>query len=202
MVENFQLIAITSERNIVGEINDINALFDAGLPLLHIRKPGHTSEEVKNMLNAIPGDFHPKIVIHSHYELLRDFNLKGAHLPEEVRKKGELSGIRKIVSTSFHNIGDIVTEKMNFEYIFFSPVFQSISKKGYLPAIEPEAIKAFFNSTEGSAKPPIIALGGITDATILQARDMGFQGAAFIGYIWEHHDPVAQLKKLQAILQA
>jgi thiamine-phosphate pyrophosphorylase len=198
MAKDFKLIIITEEKDIYGESQLIPLLFEAGLPLLHIRKPFHTLQETKALIKSIPAAFHSKIVLHGHYELLNDFNLKGAHLPERIRKESDISQIKSIVSTSFHTLEDIGTEKINFEYAFFSPVFQSISKPGYGPSSETKKIKDHLASNKTTY--PLIALGGITDKNILQLPDMGFKGAACIGYIWEHHNPVEQYKKLQIIL--
>lgn len=201
LTETFKLIVITPEKDIAGEPGLINALFEVGLQLLHLRKPAYSVAETRNLLNAVSVHFHPKIVLHSHYELLNDFNLKGAHLPEKIRNTTNTDGIKHIISTSFHTMEDILIEKMNFEYAFFSPVFQSLSKQGYKPTMEPEVLKDLFNSNRNKIRFPVIALGGITDKNILQAQDMSFNGAACIGYIWENHSPVKQLKKLQKILQ-
>lgn len=198
--ENFNLIVITPEEDIANEAGFINQLFEAGLQLLHIRKPANSIQQTKKMLQSISPAFHPKIVIHSHYELLNNFELKGIHLPERVRKEGNISGLKNIVSTSFHTLEDIKTEKMNFEYAFFSPVFQSISKQGYEPATKIEKIKEFFKSN--TIRVPIIALGGITGKNILQLPDIGFNGAACMGYIWKNANPLEQFEKLQKILRA
>jgi len=201
MSENFKLIVITSEKNIAGEAGLINDLFNAGLQMLHMRKPTHTIDEIRKLLNVISPAYHSKIVLHNHYELLNDYNLKGAHLPEKIRKEGIAGKIKHIVSTSFHSPEDILTTKLNLEYAFFSPVFESISKQGYKPIRETKILNAFFKNNKDRIRFPIIALGGITDKNILQTRDIGFSGAACIGYIWENTSPVAQFKKLQKIVQ-
>jgi len=201
-VENFNLIIITPEKDIANEAVLINELFKAGLKLLHIRKPLYTIHQIRNLLNIIPVSFHSKIVLHSHYELLHDFSLKGIHLPEKTRKEGNLTGMKNIVSSSFHNLVDIKSEKINFEYAFLSPVFPSISKQVYKPSLETETIKKFFHDDINKIRFPVIALGGITDKNILQSIDMGFNGAATIGYIWESANPVEQFDKLQKMLQA
>jgi len=201
MADTFKLIVVTPEKDIAEEPALIKALFEAGLTILHVRKPDFSSQELISLFKAIPQEFHPKIVIHNNYELLNNFNLKGAHLPEKNRKGGDISWIKNIVSTSFHRLEDIRAEKINFEYVFFSPVFQSISKKGYGPSVEIKVLNEFLH-TKGTQIPfPIVALGGITDKTILQAKDMGFNGAACIGYIWEGSNPVERFIKLQKIIQ-
>jgi thiamine-phosphate pyrophosphorylase len=200
MAENFMLIVITAEEAMENETALINALFETGLPVLHLRKPSYPSRELAALIHSIPEKFHQKIVIHNNYELLSDFNLMGAHLPEKIRKEGRLRGIKNIVSTSFHSLEDLRNEKLSFKYAFLSPVFQSVSKQGYLPSIKPKAIKDLFHSYKVLIRFPVIALGGITDKTILEARDMGFHGAASVGYIWESLNPAEQFKKLQNIL--
>lgn len=199
--ENFKLIVITPEKYITGEAGLINALFDAGLQSLHIRKPSYHSEGTKNLLNSISKDFHPKIVLHGNYELLGDFDLKGAHLPERIRKGSRTSNIRNIVSSSFHRLEDIVIEEKHFEYVFFSPVFQSVSKQGYLPSIRMHKIKKYLQPDKNLIHLPVIGLGGITDKNIKEVYDMGFSGAACLGYIWENPKPIEQFSKLLRILQ-
>ncbi len=197
MPESFQLIVITPEQNIIGEAGNICRLFESGLEILHFRKPSNTIEEMRVILDAIPAIFHSKIVIHNHYELLNEFDLKGAHLPERLRKEGNTANIKNTISTSFHRLDDILAEQPNFKYAFFSPVFPSISKKGYKPVVELEIIKDFLKHRKSKIPFPMVALGGVTDKNILQARDVGFNGVALIGHIWESANPVGQFNKLQ-----
>ena len=199
MAEKFKLILITPEKNVRDEAAKINAMFDAGLQMLHIRKPAQNTQEVKSMVLSISPAFHSKIVLHSHYELLKDFNLKGVHLPEKIREEGNIHGMQNIVSSSFHVPEDMMRKKINLEYAFFSPVFKSISKPGYRPSKEVNYIKEFLIANGDNIGYPVIALGGITDKNILLLPDMGFSGAACIGYIWESSEPVNRLKRLQAL---
>jgi len=201
MPKNFRLIVITSEKDVEGEINTIGHLFDMGLEFLHIRKPTYDLHKTEQLIESISKVFHPRIVLHHHYELIQRYNLKGAHLPEKIRKAGITNETQKIISTSFHKLDDILNEKMDFEYAFFSPVFRSVSKKGYEPSIKPEILNTFFQSNKNKMPFPIIALGGITDKNILETKEIGFSGAATIGYIWESPNPVEKFKKLQRILQ-
>ena len=199
MGDNFKIIIITPEKDISEEVLLINALFEAGLELLHIRKPFYNLIETRHLIDSIPVYFHPRIVIHNHYELLQDYNLKGIHLPEKVREGAPIKQTIKVVSTPFHKMEDILSENKHFEYAFLSPVFSSISKQDYRPSFEIQKIKDFL------ACPlpfPIIALGGITDENVMQVRNMGFSGAACIGYVWESQNPVERLAKLKKAVTA
>ena len=193
MHSNFKIIIITSEKSLSEEGLLINALFESGLELLHIRKPGCDIAETQNLINSISVEFHPRIVIHSHYELLEDFNLKGIHLPENIRARADNLNLKKIVSTSFHNLEDISNEPTQFEYAFLGPVFPSISKQGYQPFLTIQQIKDFLIHP---VPFPVIALGGITDKNIMQIRTTGFSGAACLGYIWESPNPVERFEKV------
>lgn len=197
MTHYFKILIITPENVISREGTLINALFEAGLEVLHIRKPGLPKVEIQNLINSISADFHSRVVIHSHYELVHDFHLKGIHLPEKLRKEALTNETLKVISTSFHKLEDITNENKHFEYAFLSPVFESISKQGYHPFLAIQQIKSFL------AHPipfPLIALGGISDKNVMQVREMGFSGAACIGYIWESQNPVEQFNKLIKVL--
>ncbi len=196
MLLDFKLIVITPEKDMAGEAGIVNRLFEAGLQTLHVRKPNHTRQEIKNLLSEIHENFRHRVVLHQHYELLNEYDLKGSHLPENRRIEGDTGGIKNIVSTSFHKLADITREKRTFEYAFFSPVFRSISKKGHESSVDLATLKKFFQS---QAPFPIIALGGINEETIVLAKETGFYGAACIGHVWENSDPIAQFKKLQKI---
>jgi thiamine-phosphate pyrophosphorylase len=201
MPSNFKLIVITNETDIPGEDEKITGLFEAGLQTLHVRKYNLTRLEVINFLSRIPSKFHPGIVLHQHYDLLNKFNLKGVHLSENRRIGSDITQIRNIVSTSFHKLVNITLERANFEYAFLSPVFRSVSKQGHNPSIGSNDLKDFFTNNGGKIKFPIVALGGITDKNILQAKEIGFSGAACIGYIWEASNPVDHFTRLQKIVQ-
>jgi thiamine-phosphate pyrophosphorylase len=202
MSENFKLIVLTPEKEIEGESESIAELFEAGMQLLHVRKPEFTIGEMRQLLNAIPSSFHPRIIVHSHYELQNDFNIKGIHLPEKIRKEGTTGNLKNIISTSFHKLEDIVSTRLSFEYTFYSPVFNSISKERYKPKQDLIIIKDFLTTNKNFIKFPVIALGGITDRNILQAKSIGFNGAGCIGYIWDNPNPVEQFRTLQKSIES
>lgn len=87
------------------------------------------------------------------------------------------------------------------DYVTLSPLFDSVSKPGYLAGIDPaDACRRLRLRTDETAKPiptaiptelpvsgpgsRIIALGGITPDNISVARAAAFDGAAVIGAVW------------------
>jgi thiamine-phosphate pyrophosphorylase len=188
---SFKLIVITPEKNHPREFELITSLFENGLQILHIRKPQAAENELKNYLQQIPKKFYKKIVIHSHYKLAKELNLKGVHLTEKTRKEKRINSSLKIISTSFHSTIDILKSRRKYEYIFLSPVFDSISKKGYKGSFEIEDLKLLLKKNKN-----VIALGGINAENIKAVKQVGFFGVAFIGAIWQSKNPVKSYKEL------
>ena len=66
-------------------------LFAAGLPRLHVRKPGWSRAELADYLQAIEPQYRPRLVLHSHYDLAPAYGLGGIHLTETARRAPGLS---------------------------------------------------------------------------------------------------------------
>ena len=68
------------------------------------------------------------------------------------------------------------------DYLFLSPIFQSISKEGYgngFPWYELEEARE-----RGFINPKVFALGGIDASHIRQLKGLGFGGAVVLGALW------------------
>lgn len=176
------LILFTSEENTSAEKDQLIQFFENGLSLLHVRKPGMTEEALNLWLSQFEEKYLQKMVLHQHHCLVEVFSLKGIHLKESFRsarqdlskyiKRSQSDGFT--VSSSFHNLEELKKEASAFDYVFLSPVFNSVSKIGYKG-------KAF-NLKNLSYK--VIALGGIDTDTILKAKEMGYTGVAVLGAVW------------------
>ncbi|HTA61886.1 MAG TPA: thiamine phosphate synthase [Bacteroidia bacterium] len=188
---SFKLIVITPEKNHSKEFELITLLFESGLQLLHVRKPQASEDELRSYLTQIPKKFYKKIVIHSHYKLAKEFNLKGVHLAEKAKKEKQTNPSLKIISTSFHSTAAILKSRRKYEYIFLSPVFDSISKKGYKGNFEIEGLKLLLKKRKN-----VIALGGVNTKNIEIVKLIGFSGAASIGAVWENKNPIKSYKEL------
>ncbi|MDR0926789.1 MAG: thiamine phosphate synthase [Ignavibacteria bacterium] len=185
MADDFKLIVFTAPTLFNGEADIINSLFGSAMQLLHLRKPNVSYKQMQCLIMQIPPEFHPNIVLHSHYKLADKFNLKGIHLTEKTRHLyPQLSKKNaRIVSTSCHSIAELVQVKASYEYVFLSPIFNSISKQNYNAAFsKAELYRAV---SKGYIDSKVIALGGIDESNIQFVRNIGFGGAAVLGRIWE-----------------
>lgn len=186
------IIVITPEEVVQNETELINELFQEGLDLLHIRKPFMNPEEMTDFIQKIDFEFHHQLVLHSHYDLAKNFNISRFHFREIDRQNGLYkSFVDKMISTSVHDIEAFNKLNEDWEYSFISPVFPSISKKGYGE-----------NSTNlndikkrGNPNVKLIALGGINEKNINEVFEHGADGVALLGAIWESDEPLNVFKK-------
>jgi thiamine-phosphate pyrophosphorylase len=189
-----KIFVISNPVNIPKEHELINVLFEEGLEYFHLRKPEFSEIEMVEFLKKIKPKFLKRISVHSHYKLIEKYNLRGIHftnkyleaISEEEPKDLFKMAVKKNlqVSSSVHDLKEEIYLKYN--YVFLSPVFDSISKKGYKSHFDAEALKAFVNKIKSGRKyPELIALGGIEENKIEKVANMGFDGLALMGAIWE-----------------
>lgn len=178
-----KLIVITSPRFIAGEASLIASILNKGIDTVHLRKPNSTTQECAQLLDRIPHNLHKQIVIHYHHELCMDYALGGIHI-SPCHNIGQVRRYRGSVSRSCHNIDEIARFKHEYDYLFLSPIFNSISKQGYKQAFTFEQLQEA--SRKGIIDNKVIALGGVTAERIHLLKSIGFGGAALLGDVWRH----------------
>ncbi|KAF6259609.1 thiamine monophosphate synthase [Scenedesmus sp. NREL 46B-D3] len=191
-----QLVLITPPTINSTEPQLCNALFAAGLQVLHVRKPTAAVQEVRHYLQQLDSQYLQRVMVHQHHDLAFDFNLKGIHFKEKDRPAPPITRTRPglFQSTSLHSITEVLQDWQNLDYAFLSPIFDSISKEGYAAAnFDPVRL----TTALGTAQMPVYALGGITSERLPAVRDMGFAGAGILGAVWATEDPVASFKQFQ-----
>jgi thiamine-phosphate pyrophosphorylase len=186
-----RFILITPPGSAEDEHILITRMFEKGLPLLHLRKPGYDYYAMSGYLLKIPPEFHKRIVIHSCYELVKVFNLRGVHITGSNIAKNDIICRYKskegfTVSISCHNLEDLDNYDPCIDYIFLSPIFDSISKKNYKGRFSNNELKETLKRT----KIDVIALGGIMLTNMDEVKALGFKGMAFLGAVWESGDPI------------
>jgi thiamine-phosphate pyrophosphorylase len=176
-----KLIVITTEHFFEKEAFALNILFERGMETLHLRKPASTKTGLKNLLKQIDRRFHDRIVLHGYFSLINTFRLKGIHLNSRNPEYPAQIPLPRSVSRSCHSIREL-ENIAGLDYVFLSPVFDSISKSNYTQAFTSEDLlkaKSF-----GSIGKQVIALGGINPENIPAAGKYGFGGVAVIGALW------------------
>ncbi|MBQ8520258.1 MAG: thiamine phosphate synthase [Bacteroides sp.] len=179
-----KLILITPPTYFVEEDKIITALFEEGLDILHLRKPDTAPMYAERLLTLIPETYHKRIVVHDHFYLKEEFGLKGIHLSHRNPEAPE--GYKGHISRSCHSLEEVKEHKRMCDYVFMSPVFDSISKLNYNSAYtDKELMQA---RKAGIIDKKVIALGGIDLDNISEVKDYGFGGAAILGALWNKFD--------------
>lgn len=191
------VIVISNPTPVEQEHKIINALFDEGLSVFHLRKMDYSRKELNHLIIKINREHHSKIAFHQHHELAEHVGSKRLHYTEQERKKHahEIEGFKKgefILSTSIHNVAAYASLPDIFDYCFLAPVFDSISK----PELQSIITHDFKLPPRSATK--IIALGGISSTGIPDVKKYGFDGIAALGTIWQEPDKaVTNFKILQ-----
>ena len=168
-------IVITSPDFVSGEALFIDRLFGHGLDLLHLRKPGSTIEACRELLRQIPERWHSRIVLHDHFPLTGEFQLHGVHLNRRCPHAPD--GYSGSISCSCHSLEEVAKKKPTSDYVFLSPIFNSISKAGYEAAFSTAALHKA--AAESLIDNKVYALGGVSKEHIAQLKELSFGGAAF-----------------------
>ncbi len=195
-----KLVVITPSQNIENEHYILGKMIDMGLPSLHIRKPKLSPDNLKSYLKEFTKGQRRKIIIHTHHELLWNFNLKGIHVSKRSRKKQFSFFILKaklhlrrggfVMGTSCKSLSSLDENYRHFDYVMLSPVFTD--PDGHRPSFNASTLKKIIPVYPGK----VIARGGATLDSIQVAKETGFAGIAFQRYIWNNPEPVACFQQI------
>ena len=179
-----KLAIISQPQFFIEEDKIITTLFEEGLDLLHLYKPGSEPLYLERLLTLIPDDFHDHIVIHEHYYMKQEFDLAGIHL--DTPEQEVPNGYKGKVSRSCMRIDQLKELKKTSQYVFLHDIFDSLH--------QPE-VKSKFTLDEihqaskvGIIDKHVYALGGMNADNIRWAHDEGFGGVVICGDIWNRID--------------
>lgn len=187
-------VVYTNPYYLKGEIEKINDLFEAGLDELHVRKPGYSKSEMTKFIQQVDFKNWSKIVLHSHFDLVLKFNLRGIHVSPTKRRKWSFQWKRVYyrflkgniqISTTTSNL-DKFYKFYNFDKVFLGPLFNTSYRSDTLFAFEESQLRKELKNdlTE------VYAVGGINADNINRVYDLGFKGFALQSTIWKAVDPI------------
>lgn len=180
-----RLIAITTPKVTDDDASIIGRLLDRGIDIIHLRKPESTIDECRKLLTKLTAEQRSKIVIHDYPGLYSEFSLRGVHINRNITSLP--IGYNGSTSRSCHTFEEVLRYKEECDYLFLSPIFDSISKRGYKSRFSDEVLRRA--SVEGLIDSKVIALGGVTLDKIPYLRSLNFGGVAMMGAI---NDIIAQ----------
>jgi thiamine-phosphate pyrophosphorylase len=193
-------IVFSPNRTVENEVELVKRLFQEGLEIYHLKKSGYSSGRTKHYIQSIPEEYHNRIVLHNHHHLVKKFNLKGIHFPSADRKKRfrtwfKIKRLKRkrpwiTVSTSFHTINKLEDYNDLYDYVFLSPIFDSITRNDYQGGFKEYSLTNALNHSNYK----VVALGGVDYNKLESLNRMGFYGCALKGSIWTGKDPIDGFK--------
>lgn len=214
-----RIIVISAPDFLPGEVEAVTALLEAGAWRVHVRKPAAGSDSIARLLEEFPQCYRSRLSLHDHHELAENCGVGGVHLNS--RNPSAPDGFGGLVSRSCHSISELSQYGPVCDYMFLSPIFDSISKSGYTSRFSLEEIRRRIvagsdvatarmdvMSSDGNCRSVdwgrVFALGGVCPDNVRLLEDVGFGGAAVLGYIWEpfrlDHDCAALSERLRNLM--
>jgi thiamine-phosphate pyrophosphorylase len=170
---------MTQPTYFVEEDKILSALFDEGLDILHVNKPELDLVYAERLLSLLPQRILDRIVVHQHYFLKKEFDLRGIHIdrPEEPVP----DGMRRHVTRSTPNIDDLKAMKKECDYVMLHSLYDSLHDGAKASLTEDEMRAA---RKAGLIDKHVYALGGMSLENIAKAKELGFGGVVICGDLW------------------
>jgi thiamine monophosphate synthase len=181
----FVLAVITSPADIAGEMQCLEGMLEAGLEKLHLRKPGGVME---GLLERLAPRWASRLVVHGSVELAVRYGVPQVH--GAIKRAAPFAA-----STSVHSWEELKRLPAGVAYAFISPVFDSISKRGYTANADLLTIPS------GPLPCRPVGMGGVSADTIGLMMARGWTGAALLGWIWEEpQEAVSRFEQIKKII--
>ena len=203
-----KLAVVTSATSIDNEHEILERMLRHGLKNLHVRKPKYSKQKMRQFLEGFSKDSRDKIIIHSHHSLALSMRLKGIHLTEKHRESAfgiwkkfylfRMMRPKLHISSSYHKLSEVKDEGARYDYVFFSPVFESISKEDNKPSY---SLASMYDVFHNNPKIKALALGGVTADKISTCFETRFSGIALSGFLWESDNPIESFDEAKKLCE-
>jgi thiamine-phosphate pyrophosphorylase len=205
------LVLISPEGEDARETAVLGELFAAGLTRYHVRKPTWSSAQLEAWVRSLPVEWRPRMVFHQHHELVAVLGLGGCHwrdesgtgVPPVYLCAHEQDARATFTSRSCHDLATLRAALGYYDAVFFGPVFSSISKPGHGPiddATLQQLSTLLAQRTPAERRTAVLALGGVTADRLTRCAELGFDGVALLGAVWQAADPLAAFNEFQTAL--
>ncbi len=136
-------------------------------------------------------------IVNDRSDIARLSNADGVHLGQDdlpVQAAREIIGAGKLVGVSTHTDDEIdAALAVGADYLGFGPVFATASKEAAPP---PQGLEALARAVARARGVPVVAIGGITSATVREVAATGARCAAAIAEL--ARDPLAARRFAEA----
>ncbi len=184
MADDFVVIGVTlPDAKVNNEAARIIGMLESGvIDRMHLRKPESDISVLRKLLEAIPQELHSRLSLHDAPELISDFPDVGFNY----NRRHSLGVEAKVLSCSCHSSEDVFRADSGLNYVMLSPVFDSISKRGYRGM-------TFDREKDTLESRIVIAMGGVVPSRFVELKKRGFSGAAMLGYLWDNNHDLGEM---------
>jgi thiamine-phosphate pyrophosphorylase len=196
------LSAITNQKRLGGELLAFVAeALRAGVDWLQIREKDLSGRDLLELCQAVsrlPNPHQTRLIVNGRPDVAIAAGLDGIHLPASAAPLGEvrrLLGPDLMIGVSCHSLTDLeVAEREGADYAYYSPIFASMSKPGYGPAMGLGNLEIACRAVQ----IPVLALGGVTTQNADACLQAGAAGVAGISLFQGSTDLCGLVRELKA----
>lgn len=203
--QQFLLFGITPGQLSPQQLSRLNDLFQHGLDYLYIRSEAADAATWNRLLGAVDPVFYDRLLLPGNAPVQAADGKYIRHVRERERAKelGQEACAPAARSTSIHQLAMVPLLAGLYDYVFYSPLFPSISKPGYSPQLGLQAAARQLAGLRQKTRPQprIIGLGGVQAANIARVKAAGFQGAALLGALWQSPCPLQALAEIRSAIR-
>ena len=185
---------------IVDSLEQAAAAVEGGAAVVQLRRKRADSGTILNTARAVAAlcKGRAAFIMNDRSDIARLSHADGVHLGQDdlpVQAAREIIGAGRLVGVSTHTDDEIdAALAAGADYLGFGPVFATASKEAALPP--PHGLDALARAVQRARGVPVVAIGGITSATVREVAATGARCAAAIAEL--ARDPLAASRFAEA----
>lgn len=180
----------------------LDALLEAGVPWLQLRCKGAPASSFLAAAQAVVAATrgHPtRVIVNDRLDVALASGAAGVHLGQDdlpLADARRLAGDRLVIGISTHDVAEArAAQDGGADYVGFGPMFPTTSKAD----AHPQRTLDELARVRVAITLPIVAIGGITEATTPSVLAAGADSVAMIGALAASEDPRALARRLLAL---
>lgn len=179
------------------EAKVIDEITQMGVYRVHLRRPSWCEDETRKFLDQLSPEALSKIVLHDCHDIINEYPLAGLHYnSRHVFSLIDPHNNPGTQSVSCHSLEEVDAFKSHVDYLFLSPIFDSISKDNYHGTFTHQELLDAGRDIDQK----VFALGGISLRTLPHIYDIPFGGIALLGAFWQSVARHTYLRDIQQFL--
>ena len=184
-----KLAIMTKSTFFVEEDKILAALFEEGMEVLHLYKPGSSPMYSERLLSLLPSNTMDKIIVHEHFYLKNEYALAGIHIDDVGH--GVPIGYKGRSGLSCSDISQLKTMKKQANYVILKNIFDCIEFPEQKSNFSIEELQEA--SRQRLIDKKVWAMGGMTIDNVKMAKDLGFGGVVVCGDLWNRFNIQSQV---------